>query len=150
MNKQDVYDIIQLLDEHFQSHGLEIRNNIFFRFEWSDSDSDSDWFDYDDKNLWLTTNDNDEEIYQDDVNDNLELQILNQKFYTKDSLSQRLEKYSIVSDFFFKCVKLLQQEFKVDDEYYQDEIRDGILEIRIINTEKTNERIQIKKFNQFK
>lgn len=145
MTKQDIYDIIQVLDKHYTDHNMEVRDNILFRFE----NEDSDWFNYDDKNLWWTHGYSGEDIYEDVVNDNLELQI-NFDIINDDTLSERLEKKVVTSSFFLKCIKLLEQEFKIDERNFSD---DGFnLEISIINQEsnENNEKVNLKKFNQFK
>lgn len=143
MNKQDVYDIIQLLDNHYQSHKMEVRSNVLFRFE----NDDSDWFEYDNKYLWWTSDENDQDIFQDEVNDNLEVSINLDYHYDDNNLINVLESRVFTNNFLLKCVKYIQQEFDIDLNKFQYE--DGYINILVKNNSIKEGFKHIKKYNQF-
>jgi hypothetical protein len=101
---------------------MEVRENVLFRFE----NDDSDWFDYDDKYLWWSTDDNDQDIYLDEKIENLEVRIDFDIIKGDDTLSERLDKKVVTSSFFLKCIKLIEQEFELDQKNYSDHDYDQI------------------------
>jgi hypothetical protein len=109
MTKEDINDIIQLLDNHFESIGVEIRDNIQFTFD--KNLYYGDYYNYYDKNLYDKRSWFDKEI---SIFDHLCFK------YTLPFIplstgdpKKKLEDLNKISTFNLKTYNYLDQEFRV-------------------------------------
>jgi len=146
MTKQDVYDIITILDPLFESIGKEVRNELTFRFENEDMDN----LPYDSPNLFMDYDENEVEIPVESFPDNLiiEFYVNESDDFSADShrIIAKLEKSIQEKKFLIHVFQYLNQEFKINNFSYTD----GQVEITIQDTEgEVQEGVNLKKFNQF-
>lgn len=128
MTKQDIYDIIQILDDHFQSIGLEVRDELLFNIDYTD------FFPYNSKYLFSDKTSGDLTIYYKIPSE------LTQ--YYSDTI-KNLENQFKVAEFNIKVFKYLSQEFKVSK--YQRDGENGFY--FTIEDNNHNERIKLKRYN---
>lgn len=147
MTKQDIYDIIQLLDDHFQKNGLEVRDEVTFKFY----NTQGEFTTYDNENLFYQSFFDDDGYFDreekvDSIKDNLVLAYdMNSLYKNLTNVEDQLNQEVKIANFNLKVFKCLSQEFKVNSWDKED---DEIFFI-IQDSEKQNENIHIKKFNQF-
>lgn len=159
MTKQDIHDIIYLLDDHFQSHGLEVRDALTFKFE--NNNPGGDYLKYNDSTLF-TNYIEDEDGYLEDtelvdyIKDDLSIIYDNfniknyEKLYNSLKIKEKLEMEIEVANFNLKVFNILSTEFKIIEwTSLSNGLTDTVQFLKIKDSEH-NENIQLKKFNQFK
>jgi len=156
MTKQDILDIIQLLDTHFDSIGKEVRDELTFKFEHNNY---GHFVTYDQEELFILLQkneyDNLEETPVDSISDNLIICYTPPyKFWGEDKPLELLEEEFKMAEFNLKTYHLLSKEFKVilvelvDETFFT--LYDSESEPVEGKEEEIEERISLKKFNQFK
>lgn len=181
MTKQDIHDIIQLLEAHFESIGQEVRNSLTFKF----LNSQGDFLSYDNEYLFTQSFDDEEGYYAgeekvESIKSNLVISYNSVYNWHVKEVEKQLEEEVKKANFNLKTFKYLSQEFKVlsfdeadeecffiiqDSEFNEnhqpsdsEESEDDFLDDDDVHDDlhlsygddEIEERIQLKKFNQFK
>jgi hypothetical protein len=151
MTKQDIYDIIYLLESHFESNGLDIREELLFRFV----DDDHDFLSYDDKSLFTVEDENEDGDYDerevDSVKEDLEI-CYHSPYYSdySDNVENKLNGDIKKADFNLKVFKYLSQEFKVINFYNEDNEYFFTIKDTESNIENIDEKNKFKKMKYVK
>lgn len=164
MTKQDIHDIIQLLESHFESIGKEVRDELTFSF----IEEDMHFVRYDSSDLFVQFDENDNEYQADSIKSHLKIMYDNpftcEPNYSKTvvdygsrgainelkNVAEILETDIKNDEFHLKTYHYLTQEFKVVGLSKND----YEIELIILDTEPhtparwTSEKIELKKFNQ--
>jgi len=158
MTKQDIQDIIYLLETHFEAVGKEVRDEVEFQM----TEDDSNFFTYDNESLFRQWDENDNEYQAASYKSNLKIRYTDPHQiplelgarvvdYTTSGVREILNIPQILeaeiknNEFHLKTYHLLSQEFKV----VVFKRNGGEIRFVILDSEEVPEGVNLKKFNQF-